>query len=44
MTTIRVFQSIEEIDAFVVTPEFSQLADYLGLTEWVIYEICGRYA
>ena len=34
MATIRVFRYIEEIDAFIVTPEFSRLADYLGLTEW----------
>ena len=34
MAAIRVFRYIEEIDAFIVTPEFSKLADYLGLTEW----------
>ncbi len=34
MPTIRVFKYIEELDAFVVTKEFAQLSDQLGLTEW----------
>jgi hypothetical protein len=34
MMTIRVFRYLEELDAFLVTEEFSQLADHLGLTEW----------
>lgn len=34
MTTIRVFKYIEELDAFVVTKEFAELSDQLGLTEW----------
>lgn len=31
---IKVFDYIEELDAFLVTEEFTALADYLGLTEW----------
>ena len=34
MLTIRVFRYVEELEAFLVTEEFSQLADRLGLTEW----------
>lgn len=34
MTRIRVFRYAEEVDAFVVTPEFQRLAERLGLVEW----------
>ena len=34
MKTIRVFKYIEELDAFVITPEFRALSDTLGLNEW----------
>lgn len=34
MTVIKVFDYIEELDAFKVTKEFAELNDYLGLTEW----------
>jgi hypothetical protein len=31
---VRVFRFVKELDAFVVTDEFAQLADRIGLTEW----------
>jgi repressor LexA len=31
---IRVFQYIDQLDAFIVTDEYRHLADQLGLTEW----------
>jgi hypothetical protein len=34
MTTVRVFNYIEELDAFVVSEEFARLADRLNLREW----------
>jgi len=34
MSNIRVFKYIEELDAFVVTKEFAELSDRLGLSEW----------
>jgi hypothetical protein len=34
MPSVRVFKYIEQLDAFVVTEEYRQLADQLGLTEW----------
>jgi hypothetical protein len=34
MAPIRVFRYVEELDAFLVTEEFSSLADRLNLTEW----------
>lgn len=34
MKTVRVFDYIEELDAFTVTEEFSRLSNQLGLTEW----------
>lgn len=34
MATIRVFKYIEELDAFIITKEFAELSDQLGLTEW----------
>ena len=32
--TIRVFRYLEDLDAFVVTDEYREIADSLGLTEW----------
>lgn len=40
--TIRVFKYIEELDAFLVTDEFRQVADTLGLTEWSPVVWIGR--
>lgn len=34
MRTVRVFKYIDQLDAFVVTDEYRQLADHLGLIEW----------
>lgn len=34
MAPIRVFLYVEELDAFLVTEEFSSLADRLNLSEW----------
>jgi hypothetical protein len=34
MRTVRVFQYIDRLDAFVVTDEYRYLADQLGLMEW----------
>ena len=31
---VRVFNFVPELDAFIVTEEFSKVADRLGLTEW----------
>ncbi|HSK71020.1 MAG TPA: Fic family protein [Pyrinomonadaceae bacterium] len=32
--SIKVFHYIEDIDAFIVTKEFADISDYLGLSEW----------
>lgn len=32
--TIRVFRYLEDLDAFVVTDAYREIADSLGLTEW----------
>ena len=34
MPTVRVFTYIDQLDAFMVTDEYRDLADWLGLTEW----------
>lgn len=34
MPSVRVFEYIPELDAFLITKEYQRLADYLGLTEW----------
>ncbi|MBX2822569.1 MAG: hypothetical protein KTR29_22925 [Rhodothermaceae bacterium] len=34
MKTIRIFRYIESIDSFVVTDEYRDLAESMGLTEW----------
>ena len=34
MKSLKIFRYIEELDCFVVTDEYSQVAKYLGLTEW----------
>lgn len=40
---IKVFDYIEELDCFVVNPQFSEIADYLGITEWNEVVWIGRY-
>ena len=32
--TLKIFKYIDELDCFIVTEEYQQIADYLGLTEW----------
>ncbi len=34
MSTVRVFEYIDRLDAFVVTDEYRYLAEQLGLAEW----------
>ena len=40
---IRVFDYLPELDAFVVSSEYKQVADGLGLTEWHETVWIGRY-
>jgi hypothetical protein len=42
MSTIKVFDYIEELDAFLVRPEFVALSERLGLTEWTPVVWIGR--
>ena len=42
MPTIRVFEYIPELDAFLITNEFRRLAAYLGLIEWHAAVWIGR--
>lgn len=32
--TLKIFKYIDELDCFIVTEEYQQIADYLGLSEW----------
>lgn len=34
MATVRVFRYLPDLDAFVATTEYAELADFLGLMEW----------
>ena len=40
---IKIFDYIEEIDAFVVNPQYKKIADTLGLKEWNEVAWIGRY-
>jgi hypothetical protein len=40
---IKVFRYIDEIDAFIVNPDFKIITDNLGLTEWNEVVWIGRY-
>lgn len=42
MPTIKIFDYVEELDAFLVRPEFVALSDRLGLTEWTPVVWIGR--
>ena len=42
MPTVRVFDYISVLDAFLITREFQRLTDYLGLTEWHAAVWIGR--
>ena len=43
--TIKVFDYIKDLDAFVVTKEFRRLSEHLGLAEWTpVVFICRLFA
>ena len=42
MQTVKVFNYIEALDAFLVTPEFCAVSERLGLTEWTPVVWIGR--
>lgn len=42
MATIRVFDYLPDLDAFLPTPEYARLADRLGLAEWNSVVWIGR--
>ena len=42
MPTLQVFDYIEALDAFLVTPEFTTASERLGLTEWTPVVWIGR--
>lgn len=42
MKKIKIFEYIKEIDAFTVTLEYKEIADYLGLAEWNYVVWIGR--
>ena len=42
MQTVKVFNYIESLDAFLVTPEFCAVSERLGLTEWTPVVWIGR--
>ncbi len=42
MSTVKVFRYIDDLDAFLVTPEFTALSERLGLTEWTPVVWIGR--
>ena len=42
MTTIKVFEYVPDLDAFLVSPKFKGLSDHLGLSEWTEVVWIGR--
>lgn len=42
MPTLQVFDYIEALDAFLVTPKFTAVSERLGLTEWTPVVWIGR--
>lgn len=40
--TVRIFRFLDELDAFVVTAEYHEIADYLHLAEWTPVVWIGR--
>lgn len=40
--TVRIFRYLDELDAFVVTEEYREIADYLHLAEWTPVVWVGR--
>jgi hypothetical protein len=43
MKRIKVFDYIEDLDAFLPTKEYERIADYLGVSEWTPVVWIGRY-
>lgn len=43
MKTIKIFKYINEVNCFIVNPEYKIIADRLGLTEWNEVVWIGRY-
>lgn len=43
MKTIKIFKYIDQLDCFVVNPDYKTIADTLGLTEWNEVVWLGRY-
>lgn len=43
MTTIKIFKYLDQLDCFVVNPEYKIIANRLGLTEWNEVVWIGRY-
>lgn len=43
MRTIRIFKYIDQLDCFVVNPEYKTMADKLGLSEWNEVVWIGRF-
>ncbi len=42
MTSVQVFRYVEELDAFLVRPEFEELTERLGLDDWTPVVWMGR--
>ncbi len=40
---IRIFEYLQELDCFVVNPDYKKNADSLGLTEWNEVVWIGRF-
>ena len=40
---VQVFKYLDQLDCFIVDPEFKKIADNLGLTEWSEVVWIGRY-
>ncbi len=43
MKSIKIFQYVEQLDCFVVDPEYKTIANKLGLNEWNEVVWIGRY-
>jgi hypothetical protein len=43
MKTVKIFEYINQLDCFIVNPNYKVLADKLGLTEWNEVVWIGRY-
>lgn len=43
MRTMKIFKYIDQLDCFIVNPDYKTIADKLGLTEWNEVVWIGRY-